>query len=324
MANNTVKLTGDSWSDIPPGSTDDLKEVLQANGIFDRSDMLDTIRFNKYGYFDLYNRVGQTKEYVFFTKPDLYIQPLHQGTNIPEFQDAVRQGYPCLRDLQLGLNKSEPFSAILYNHRASNLDLPDLDSSDIDTAENMWGQKIFYRGSSASSNDGYDFSMEFTDNKYRDVYDFFRLYDLYEQRKAYGVINLAEYNATDYIYHKKLHDQFSIFKFIVGEDGKELISWFKFIGVYPKNVPRSSYGDMPEDGNFKFTVQFKANHIDDLNPNIITDFNELSGKYGGQNVVNKYVVGQGYMKNNFGAPPFIRATQSRNGRGMKYELQWRD
>ena len=68
----------------------------------------------------------------------------------------------------------------------------------------------------------------------------------------------------------------SMYKFIVGEDGESIVYFAKYFGVYPKMVPRNTFSDLPADGNIKFTVQFKASFVEDMDPNIIEDFNEIS------------------------------------------------
>ena len=77
------------------------------------------------------------------------------------------------------------------------LDLPDIEANDEETSENMWGNKVVYRRASMTADDNYDFSVEFRDTRYLDVYMYFRLYDLYENRKSLG---LAQPNKK-YIYN---------------------------------------------------------------------------------------------------------------------------
>lgn len=313
-----------------------LKPVLQSGGLFERDDLATDTRFAKFGFLDPYFRVGHTFEYVFFTKPDLYIRRVKvgeneratvdtgvfgSGTNIPIFQMANNNWRPSLNDLQYSLAPTQPLSAILYNHRRSNLDLPDLQAEEMETAENMWGNKVYYRRSSITSADDFEFTMEFEDNKFLDCYMFFRLYEIYEDRKSQGMINLYEDpQYRSYIYTKRLHDQMSVYKFIVGEDGRELIHWSKLYGVYPKGCPRSVFGDMPEDGNFKFSVTFKANFVEDMDPNILNDFNKLSSKYriSDNNRIGElpeeeadlYDMNEGFVTNTFAYPPYFHWDES--------------
>lgn len=314
-------------------NTDGLKPALHNAGLFDKDDFRIYDKFSMFGFYNTIGHMGRTREYVFFTKPDLYIfkgsqisrANLHRGTTHKEFISAIDTHPEVLRQLQLRLNIHEPLSALLYNMRASNVEIPNLEAAEMETGTNMWGQKTFYRRSSTMSNTDHNFSIEFNDNKYADVYTFFKLYDLYEEQKAYGVIPLHEdkdYYCPRYIIERRHHDQMAIFKFIVGEDGSELIYWTKFYGVYPKNVPRSVFGDMPEDGNLKITINFKANFIEDCNPLILEDFNILSAGHGYFTGNKSLYHPDGFVRNEFVNPPYIVAKR-RDGR-IRYFLTWRD
>ena len=314
---------------------DDLKGLLNNAGLFSRDELRTGMltKFNMFGFFNTHYRLGPTREYVFFTKPDLAIfnsndishSSLNPGTRTSEFLYAIETHKDVLRQLQLGLNNgNEPLSALLYNMRSSNVEIPDLEAGEMETATNMWGQKTFYRRSSTTSDTDHNFSIEFTDNKYLDVFTFFKLYDLYEERKSFGMIDLyTNYRYRKYVFERRLHDQMAIFKFIVGEDGSELIYWVKYYGVYPKNVPRSALGDLPDDGSIKFTIQFKANLIEDCNPVILEDFNQLSLRHYSNNGSKPlYDEEGGYVRNEFTYPPLVR-TDVVEGR-RRYFLVWRD
>lgn len=307
--------------------------LLHNSGLYTKDELYKLYdKFNMFGFFNTHYRIGPTREYVFFTKPDLCIfnsthmslSTLNAGTKTKEFYFATESHPNVLRQLQLGLNQNEPLSALLYNMRSSSLEIPDLESSEMETGTNMWGQKTFYRRASTASDTDHNFSLEFNDTKFLDVFTFFKLYDLYEERKAYGMIDLyTNSRYRNYIFTKRLHDQMAIFKFVVGEDGSELIYWVKYYGVYPKNVPRSALGDIPEDGNIKFTINFKANFIEDCNPVILEDFNQLSLKhYGNTGTKSLYVPEGGYVRNEFAYPPLIKKDVV-DGR-VRYFLMWRD
>lgn len=333
MEEDINRIREQSGMYIPDTSEQEFKGLLHNSGLYTKDELFKLYdKFNMFGFFNTHYRLGPTREYVFFTKPDLCIfngrymslSTLNVGTRTKEFYFAMESHPYVLRQLQLGLNDSEPFSALLYNMRSSNLELPDSEAGEMETATNMWGQKTFYRRSSTTSDVDYNFSLEFNDTKFLDIYTFFRLYDLYEERKSFGCIDLwHDSRYRKYIYSKRLHDQMAIFKFVVGEDGSELIYWAKCYGVYPKNVPRSALGDIPEDGNIKFTIQFKASFVEDWNPVILEDFNQLSLKhYGNAGTKSLYIPEGGYVRNEFAYPPLIKKDVI-DGR-VRYFLMWRD
>ena len=157
-------------------------------------------------------------------------------------------------------------------YKTSNLDLSDITVGEEETASNIYATKIFYRKPSDSADEDNEFSIEFKDNKYLSCYLWFKAYDLYEQQKYHGMVTPTDIN---YIVYKILSDQMTVFKFIVGEDGETLIYWACLWGCYPKSVPRSTFSDLPTDGNLKFTVNWKATFQQDMDPMILTHFDNL-------------------------------------------------
>lgn len=300
-----------------------LDNSLNNAGFFNniRKNIFDN-KFNMFGFYDTEGMLGRTFEYVFFTKPDLYVDCPQLKKNCPDFDIADRH---VVNELCLSRGPFRPFSSLLYNYRKSNLELQDLEAGEIETGVNMWGQSIFYRRSSTPSNRDYNFSLQFNDNKYLDVYTYFKLYDKYEEWKSYGSVDLSQGNYINYIWSKRLHNQTSIYKFIVGEDGSEILYYAKLYGVYPKNVPRTTFSDMPEDGNISFSINFKANFMDDMNPLIIRDFNTLSSYYPSSNFHDLYEVKEGLVNNKFADPPLISAKKEMidGEERVRYFMRWR-
>ena len=130
--------------------------------------------------------------------------------------------------------------------------------------------------------------MEFEDTKYLEIYNLVKAYEEYERLKHLGLVtppnidNAPSVNGrcfSYYIRNKVLHDQFSIYKFIVEDDGETIIYYAKLWGVFFKNVPRDTFSDMKEDGGLTYAIEFEAAFVDDMNPTIITDFNQLVYDY---------------------------------------------
>ena len=236
-------------------------------------------KFARYERLDPNNWMGFTKEFIFFTTPDL--QLFNGATLNPSIANnsLIVEASKRYNDVLQSLSYSacgRPFVNLLSNYKRSNVDLPDITTaSDYETSKNILGSSIFYRGTSYESDENHEFSVEFEDTKYLEVYMWFRLFDEYERMKHYGLVDFVD---DRYLNGKIIHDQMAMYKFIVGEDGESIIHYSKFIGVYPKNVPRSTFSDLPADGNVKFTINFKAAYVEDMDPNIILDFNEIAKK----------------------------------------------
>lgn len=293
MATFGVTAIGDS-------DPDNLHDLLNANGIFRPEDYDDCNSFYIFPRNDPYKMFGTTREYVFITKPDLHIFGNRGKTNgvpnynnnvmtelynlnpelqaVPFFLDLYNRGYrSVLTSLQssAALRDGEvhsPFVNLLFNYKTSNLDLSDISVGEEETAANIYATRMFYRKPSDSADEDNEFSIEFKDNKYLSCYLWFKAYDLYEQQKYHGLVTPTD---IDYINYKILSDQMTVFKFVVGEDGETLLYWACLWGCYPKSVPRSTFSDLPTDGQLKFTVNWKATFQQDMDPMTLLHFNKL-------------------------------------------------
>lgn len=256
-------------------------KLLNSAGIYDRRQIEWYDKFNRYGCLDPYNNVQNTREYIFFTKPDLHIfegstpNTLNSElSNNPIFSDAMMRYHDVLKQLQYSVNNPKfAFVNLLSNSVKSTLDLPGISTNDVQTSENIYGTFMTYRRSSLTSDEQHEFSLEFEDTKYLEVYMWFRLYDEYCKLKDLGMVSPPNEN---YIVNKILHDQMSVFKFIVGDDGETLIYWSKLWGVYPKNVPREAFSDLSGNNGLRFSISFKSQFVDDMDPTILGDLNAIT------------------------------------------------
>ena len=280
---------------IPKGNDNILKNLMHSKGVYFDSDMDMYDSFYRYQRMDPHNYPRAAREYVFFTKPDLYIfkagslsstsdnaitsRFLTKGQLQPAlnnnafFRGLVERGYAkLLSELQFSINPSKPFINILSNRKSSNLDLTAINADSFETSRNYYGTKLDYRRSSEPSDEGVEFAVEFEDTKYLEIYNFFRAYDEYEKLKWYGKVNPPK---QEYIWYKVLHDQFGVYKFVVDDTNETILHWSQFWGVYPTNVPRDTFSNVAQEGNIKFTINFKAQFVEDMNPVTINDFNNL-------------------------------------------------
>lgn len=291
-ANQARIINGDDKND------EDSKEflrLLHSNGIYKREDFDDFNSFYIFPRNDPYRMLGSTREYVFITKPDLHI--FGQRNNMSEvtctvnttelnpelsgivfFSDLIQRGYgeSVLASLQhsakITQGYNSPFINLLSNYKLSNLDLSNVSVGEEETAANIYNTRIFYRKPSDSADEDNEFSLEFKDNRYLDCYLWFKAYDLYEQYKYHGLVTPTN---LEYTWYKVLSDQMTVFKFIVGEDGETIIHWSCLWGCFPKSVPRSTFSDMPTDGQLRFTTDWKATFQQDMDPAILIHYNAI-------------------------------------------------
>lgn len=287
---NDIFKNAEKYSD----SIDDLiKESLKTKGVVDTlsEDTNWHNKFARFGYFDPYNALDGCREYVFFTRPDLNllgddgISLAHSEAEDPttwnlansEYFTEMLARYPYL--LQQWTCTKGPFMNMITNAARSTLELPGVTSKDVETAANIYGSKMTYRGTSWSSDEQFDFNLEFQDNKYLEMYHLFKIYDEYERLKNIGQITPK----SKYRRNRIIHDQFTAFKMVVGADGRELIYWAKATGVFPTTFPRDSFGNMTDmlADNLKFNISFRAHFARDFSPSILMHFNALSLSMGG-------------------------------------------
>lgn len=330
-----------------PNISSDLQPTLYANGIYDRIDIKWYDKFSRFGIIDPYNAVTGSREYLFFTKPDLHItSPGGKSINSelagsPYFLELKERYSNVIGQLQKssGYSSSNPFMAVLSNAVKNTLELPSISSDTIDTPSNIYGTSYSYRGSGYNSDEKVQFSLEFEDTKYLEIYQLFKAYENYERLKKIGMVtppnidNAPMVNGICMDYYtrtKRLHDQFAIYKIIVEDDGETIIYYAKLWGAFPKSVPRDSFSDMKTEGGLTYAVEFEAAFLDDLDPVILTDFNDLTYNYiKSTKDLPVFNFSKGIVDGRWATMPVIvRANRPTNWNGpsdMKYsyKLKWR-
>lgn len=307
----------------------DLMKNIRSAGLFEPSDMKYRRVFYPFKRIDPHNRVQGTKEYVFFTKPRIPIivsGSLPDGSQfakIPYFKNLYDRGYKeILQDLSgSGSGDPSPFIKILTNRISSNIDIPGLQVDIMETAHNLWGTKITYPKTSMSSDENMEFTCEFEETKYLEIYHLFKAWDLYRQMKWWGIISPPDYC----IQYKILNDHIAVYKFIVGEDGETLLYWCKWTGVFPSSIGRDTFSEIPNEGPLKITVTFKVSGwFEDMEPSILSDFNSLidNNDKGNRNpwTIWDYTIG-GISQENMNTPYLIQGKENLAGYRPVY-FEW--
>jgi hypothetical protein len=319
-------------------STDsaDVNSLVMANGIYNRYEMDWYKKFTRFGIIDPYNAMTNTREYVFITKPDLCLMDTRTEnphvllSKNPFFVDAIKRYHQVARQLQSSVSKSDgPFMTMLSNSLTSTLDLPGISADTIETAGNIMGTRINYRGTSYRSDQDFDFNLEFEDTKYLDIYMLFKMYDEYEKLKWNGALEFNNEHSSawvNYIVNKVLHDQVTMYKFVVGEDGSRIIYWARITGCIPTSIPRDAFGDMTNTGGQKLTVGWKGHFVRDMDPLIISHFNLLVKN----KVINKpdlplFNTNIHAMDGRWSSTPYIeiRDVETKHGTKRDYFLKWK-
>ena len=316
-------------------SSDDVRSLIMANGIYDRFDMDWYSKFSRFGVIDPYNALTTTREYIFITKPDLCI--LNSSGSVSNilannafFVDAVNRYKPIAKQLQSSISASDgPFMSVLSNSITSSLDLPGISVDSVESAGNIMGTRINYRGMSRGNID-FDFNLEFEDTKYLDVYMLFKMYDEYERLKWQGYLDFTQAESDRWInciINKVLHDQVTMYKFVVGEDGYRIVYWARITGCYPTSIPRDAFSDMNNSEPQKLTVGWKGHFVRDMDPIIITHFNQLvSNKANGKAELPLFNQNSHAMDGRWASTPYIdikNVSDSKRGTRREYFLRWK-
>ena len=253
----------------------ELTKLLHSNKFYLDTEIEWLTKFNRFGALDLYNRLSGSKEFVFFTKPDLNLfeNNGHQLTTEASTNSIIydiHRRYPdVLKQLQLSAS-SGPFMNILSNSLKNTIDLPNIQSEIMETSSTVYGSKLFYRKHSFKSDEGHELSVEFEDTKRLEVYALFKAWDEYVNMRSIGTITAKDYYITNNI----LDDQIAIYKFIVSQDYSTILFYSKVTGCFPTSVPRDAFSELED--KVIYNVPFKCTWVEDNDPIILEEFNLLT------------------------------------------------
>lgn len=298
-----------------------MSDKINSLGLYASSQIDEFNSMSIFGYYDIHNRRDNTKEYVFFTKPDLNILGDSKGNSLnpqleayPIFADMFQRRKNVLASLNRSCKHTNgEFIDLLFNRRVNSLDLPTITSKEVETSANVYGTSITYRKHSLSSDENHEFTVDFTDNASNDVYNLFKVWDEYNNLKNLGIVSPA----MEYIIKRKSHDKIAIFKFIVADDNETIIFYSKFVGVRPTGVPREAFSDLTN--STVYSVPFKADFVIDSNPLILEDFNQLA-KSGTD--IKLYDTKGMHINPEFAKCAYV-AKDSKRSNGLIYKLKWR-
>lgn len=295
-------------------------DLLRARGLYSKSEIEEAkySRFSRFGrVLNPYGRLTDCREYLFFTKPDLHIcapagnlsDPVYkissgsgndsnykanglvlnpQLSGNSYFVDLIGRHPNVVKELQssaVALGSSiAPFGHLLSFSVNSYLELPGSEASTLDNSSTIFGTSYEYLKDSEESDENPSFSLDFLDTKDLECYHFFKAYSEYHIARKSGLVTPPNLN---YYRYKRLHNTMGVYKFIVAEDMETIIYWAYFWGVYPISCPRDAFGDPLFSDGLSFSINFKAAFMEDMNPAILKQFNNLMMPVLNNNGLNK-------------------------------------
>lgn len=215
--------------------------------------------------------------HVFFTTPmlnlaedncfrDSYLSSMY--TFHPEWLGKLSYGG---NDGSAKVSTVSPFIKILYNS-ATNFEPKDATSKTIEVGETYYGYKLTLPASNVDSVVGDDFTVEFYDWKGLPVLNMLYSWFVYHNGVRRGTLNPK----LETIRNRELDYVSSVYYFVTDMDGSTLLYWCKYTGVVPTSIPFSQFSSNYNDHDvIKFPVTFTYSFKEDMNPEILTDFNKI-------------------------------------------------
>lgn len=239
----------------------------------------------KYPNMQLENSIG----HVFITRPDLHIVTSGGAYNPelaarPEFAEFFRNNANAryYRKLMLQLCSSFASNNLMteLSSHIENFEVSDevIKTRDVPQTMNDW--KMNYAGNINESQSAGTITLNYTDNRYLDIYYTHYFWVIYMALVKDGFLTPNR----NYIHDKIMDYAASLYYFLLAEDGCTILFYSKLTGVFPLNIPSSTMSwNMGEHKQLKYSIQYNYNHKESMNPEILGDFMranpELSGRY---------------------------------------------
>lgn len=295
-----------------------VESSLQQGNILTQSQLEKTRfrRFSRTKILDPWNQLGYLTEYDFFTKPDLHIfanssleiNPVLDNSEF--FAEAIATNEESLKALQQTyVTPGNSWNYLLSNYVANSIDMPAISSETTLGNQNLYGINTFYQDSSRSQSYNFDFTVEFTDTAFLDVFYFFKAYQEYKNLQY--DIDILPVKAA-YIGNMNRYKSFSVYKLLVDDVGR-IIYYGKHIGCEPLNCPSDTIDSLDGTSTPRFSIAFKAFHSVELYPWILTEINLLSRRAGfNGDVIPTYNNADNAASKEWGAVPIIVSSTYKN------------
>ena len=278
-----------------------------------RDDWFDS--FNRYRLIHPDSVLGNTKGYVFFTRPDLNITSDITASEVGMlFYNMATQHAGIVGELLKDTWPGHQFNTLLSN-RCTGIDIQDETLKVKEVSETLTGWKLNYAGNLIESKSANTVTTSFIDDEQLSVYLIFKLWCEYISAVSRGSISpKATYKRT-----KILDYAISIYYFLTAQDGESLVFWTKYTGCIPTSIPSSNFSDsidtpirMP-----KYSIQWQYAFKKDYDPFSLAEFNHLTGS--NFSYKNIYSSETGRSSTTLSGAPFVDT----NTGGRLFKLRFR-
>ena len=252
-------------------SLESIRDTVNLN--ITRNDWFDN--FNRYRLMHPDSVLGNTKGYVFFTRPDLNINSQIASTDIGLlFYNMSTQHVGIVGELLKDTYPEHQFNTLLCN-RCTGIDIQDETLKTKEIGETLTGWKLNYATTTTESKTANTVTTGFIDDEQLSIYLIFKLWCEYISAVSKGTVSPKD----TYKKSKILDYAISIYYFLCSEDGESIVFWTKFTGCIPTVIPSSNFSDsidspirMP-----KYSIQWQYAFKKDYDPFSLAEFNHLTG-----------------------------------------------
>lgn len=252
-------------------SLNSIRDTVNLN--ITRDDWFDN--FNRYRLMHPDSVLGNTKGYVFFTRPDLNINNQIASTDIGLlFYNMATQHAGIVGELLKDTYPEHQFNTLLCN-RCTGLDIQDETLETKEIGESLTGWKLNYGISTTKSKTANTVTTSFIDDEQLSVYLIFKLWCEYITAVSRGTVS-----PKDVYKRSKIIDYAtSIYYFLCAEDGESIVFWTKFTGCIPTTIPSSNFSDSTDTSIKmpKYSIQWQYAFKKDYDPFSLAEFNHLTG-----------------------------------------------
>lgn len=271
-------LADDKWKDSNSNTYDDVLPHLKEAGVKSEYNLDIMKDFNKYklGMGDDY--LDQGHAYIFITTPNLNLGGANNSQYNFESSEFLNQmkkkDKAILNALTTDQENFNPFIPLLSN-RFTNFETKDTVARTKYIGETFSGFKQTYPESNIESVVSDQFQIKFIETANMDITKLHKVWCDYIEGVRRGMLlpsdNTINSGVVDYFS--------SIYYFMVKPDGKTITYFAKYTGVAPINVPYSAYSySEGERGLVDVSIQYIYSYKEDMEPEIISDFNTINKK----------------------------------------------
>ena len=290
------------------------------------------VNFNRFRleYPDIY--MSNSTSVIIFTRPDLNLFD-RGGNRVPNVANDPRTNLILSNHRRLGEllterctgRESHKFNPLLSN-LAQSLEVSDDNVQLLTTGETYVGYKMQYSKHNIESLTSGTLNIKFKETYDLAITRMHQLWVDYESNVYRGIFVPRD----EYIWRKVLDYACDVYYFLLDRDNETIRFWSKYYGVFPQNVPKSTFGwdagstvSLPE-----VSVTYSYIYKEDLSPVALLEFNKNAGVSPGTKPIriNNYNAKEGLNGTTWVGAPFIYSYNYNDGiysDNQGFKLGWK-